>query len=312
MIAGSFHKTGTVLIRAVFAAYNRALPRARRVRVRFETHFDRVPRDDALALPCVVMIRHPMERVCSGVRYHATTTERWANLPQHALGGATYREKTNELLKVSSSAAVAFEMRNSAANTIRAMRDSVLRYGGHENVVFVQLEALYSARGIARSCARICAAVPRLDRGRLRRAMRAALRVPYHRTHPINEHTFPRLFRPEHYALFEALFPADTLRVLGYPDVTARATSRDDNARIRNAHAARRETFGARAAVRGALHKARAVEKRIDEVDRVPPSAAARVRAARAARRIAADAGAHLPASRDAQRRVRAASHLRC
>ena len=71
VIIGSYHKTGSALFRNIWDNYSKDKE------IKFCNNFFRKSEDEIKGTKCVVIIRHPMEIIMSGVRYHQTTGEKW-------------------------------------------------------------------------------------------------------------------------------------------------------------------------------------------------------------------------------------------
>tara|TARA_R110000744_G_scaffold157499_11_gene273344 strand:- start:467 stop:1093 length:627 start_codon:yes stop_codon:yes gene_type:complete len=206
MNIGSYHKTGTHLIKRIFNNYK-------------ETDRDQVFNFywnyylSQSSGKSVIVIRHPMEIIMSGVRYHQVSSEEWLHKPwQSPMGnpsGQSYSEIINGL---SMDKKIIFEMENTAIFTIRRM---LYDFTYRENTLFFQLEELYDESNVRPLSKRI-AKFSGLDENYLEKAIREAMSKKYNATTKVFAHTYKRHFKPVHYELFHKLFPSVTLEVLGY------------------------------------------------------------------------------------------------
>ena len=130
ILAGTFHKTGTVLIGRVFRGIAKALslrfhegPAEGATPGSFEIGFEPRARFAELAgdrpFRAVVCIRDPRDVVISAAHYHCRSTEAWLHAPQEALEGRSYQQHLLSL--PDDEQRYLFELRRSAKRTVRGM-----------------------------------------------------------------------------------------------------------------------------------------------------------------------------------------------
>lgn len=158
MLVGTFHKTGTMLIFAIFRhfarrrGYRLSLPGHRPPPEGWDIFLDAHSEFPEEPLPettrGVVVIRDPRDVIISGALYHAGLQpgppEAWAHVARPQFGGLTYQQKIASL--PDDEAKLAFEMDNMGARTLRMMaRFASLPPG----FIAVRFEELVSDPGMA-------------------------------------------------------------------------------------------------------------------------------------------------------------------
>jgi hypothetical protein len=124
LYVGSYHKTGTRLFKSVWQNYKESLSTVKSdistsdINYSFSNHFNRVSDENIKNNKCVVIIRHPMEIIMSGVRYHQVTREKWCKKKEKKWNNLSYKEKLKTL---NDSEKINFEMRNIAKETINSI-----------------------------------------------------------------------------------------------------------------------------------------------------------------------------------------------
>jgi len=210
VIIGSYHKTGSVLFKAIWDNYSKDKE------IKHCNNFFRISDDEIKGTKCVVIIRHPMEIIMSGVRYHQTTTEKWCNIPDEKYNNKTYKEYLKNL---SEDDKIIFEMDNIAYNTITNIYNDVKNRNFNNNILFIKIEDLYDEKNIPIICEKIQKHLDssiKIDINKLEKSFSKCLKISYHRTNTKNEYTYNKYFNSEHIEYFNKLFPEDTLEVLGY------------------------------------------------------------------------------------------------
>jgi sulfotransferase family protein len=148
ILAGAFHKTGTVLMNKVFRNV------AKNLELKFyhskkkkgdagdwdvafvpRSRFAKVAGDRPWR--AVVCIRDPRDVVISAAHYHCKAPEKWLHRPREEFGGRTYQQAMLDL--PSDEERYLFEMAHSAKKTIRAM---LALETPPENVVVTRMELL--------------------------------------------------------------------------------------------------------------------------------------------------------------------------
>jgi hypothetical protein len=148
IVAGSFHKTGTVLLNRLFRVTCHKLGwqyyhSKKHKGLDADWDIARVPRSQFSALVGdlphrgVVIVRDPRDVIISAAHYHMKARERWLHRPRETLGGKTYQEHINSL--PDNDARYLFEMENSGKKTIRAMLNWA---EPPENITITRLETL--------------------------------------------------------------------------------------------------------------------------------------------------------------------------
>lgn len=156
MLVGTFHKTGTILMRGIMAQVARAcgltfwapgmgkIPENWNVLFHVNSNFERNIR--AARHPTVVVVRDPRDVIISAAHYHCTQAlpgDAWLHVPDPALDGRTYNQHISAL--PDDDERYIFEMNNKSADTIRRM----LRFPRRRpNVMPVKLEDLVADRDL--------------------------------------------------------------------------------------------------------------------------------------------------------------------
>ncbi|BDG70204.1 sulfotransferase domain-containing protein [Roseomonas fluvialis] len=150
MLVGTFHKTGTILMRGITARVAAAcgltywapgmgaIPEDWNLLFHVNSNFGR----EILAArhPTAIVVRDPRDVIISAAHYHCTQAlpgDAWLHVPDAALDGRTYNQHISAL--PNDDERYIFEMENKSADTIRRM----LRFPRHHpNVMVVKLEDL--------------------------------------------------------------------------------------------------------------------------------------------------------------------------
>lgn len=139
IFAGTFHKTGTVLMAGIFRELAKRLdlvfwqpkPFVWKQEAPIEAgfHWDICADGNSRFLSrkdffrgdvrCVLCIRDPRDVVISSAAYHVKAAERWLQVPREEFGGKTYQQAICAI--EDEDERLVFEMDNAAGNTIRRM-----------------------------------------------------------------------------------------------------------------------------------------------------------------------------------------------
>jgi hypothetical protein len=217
-IAGGYHKTGSVLFEEILKKCNEL--HGNKLTYNFSNHFDRVPDKMVHNHRGIVLVRNPYEIICSGMRYHQITNEKWVHV-HRPKWNTTYQK---QLKSLSEENKLLFEMNHCAKDTIHAIYNDMKNRNANNTVLFIQIEELYDKAHLPDVCRRIAHHLNHnnsdpnnnIKCDKLLQAFRQKLKVNFHRTQAVNEYTYPKLFKERHYAEFKALFPEDVLQVFGY------------------------------------------------------------------------------------------------
>mmetsp|Transcript_20264 Transcript_20264/g.68012 ORF Transcript_20264/g.68012 Transcript_20264/m.68012 type:complete len:270 (-) Transcript_20264:167-976(-) len=231
ILLGSFHKTGTHLMRSVITSYNQRCDPARcsggKMLALYSRHMDKELDSDALTTyvedgkgACIVFVRHPMEVIVSGVRYHLGSHEPWLHVSDNfrATGlpgleaNTTYQKALNQL---SPRDRITFEMRGRAVRTINGMLAVARRWLVTGRCVRQQMEDFYSYASLQRAVDKWVRAQPQFNRAILLQAMRAANDVHPNPTAGVRALTYHKTMDARHIAEFNRTWP-DALSLLGY------------------------------------------------------------------------------------------------
>jgi hypothetical protein len=137
MLVGTFHKTGTILIRTIMETLGRRLRRTvwragspATPPAHWDIWFDPNSTFPAPARDrpyrAVVVVRDPRDVIISGAYYHATTErpgDRWVDTPLRKLGGRSYKQHINAL--PDDAARFLFEMSEKGRETIGLMSNYI-------------------------------------------------------------------------------------------------------------------------------------------------------------------------------------------
>ena len=222
LIVGSYHKTGTVLIKHIFKniygkkMYNKTLMGSNLHKFIFRNHFNSVSNEYIKNNKSVIIIRNPYEIICSGMRYHQRTIETWAQTRRKLFNGLSYKQKINSLKNDDEK--LMFEMNNYARNTIKAIYNDIKNRNLNKNIYILKLEDLYDQKNLPKICKEIHKHInnKEISYNKILVAFKTSLNIDFHRTNKKNEYTYPKLFKKIHYDRFNTLFPKDLFKVLGY------------------------------------------------------------------------------------------------
>lgn len=133
MLVGTFHKTGTMLMRGIFMrvarrfGYRVLIPAMRGHMdawdLCLDAHSGFRPEEMTGDFRGIVVIRDPRDVIISGALYHTrldeTSTDRWVHVPMPAYGGMSYQQRLRSL--PSDEARFLFEMDNMGRQTLGRM-----------------------------------------------------------------------------------------------------------------------------------------------------------------------------------------------
>lgn len=212
-IIATFHKAGTVILHQTIRKYcqtkgidflhTRLQPgkNQKHGQIIFEDHFDRLPSRfdlNKIDYRCIVVYRHPMEIIMSGVRYHQVCQEKpvMKKIPEL---GKTYRE---HLCSLSMNDKIFFEMENIGGATIKAI-ETMLDF---PHTKYFKLEDL---RENPRKLAKEICDWLKLDAKVFTICLVDVLNN--HTKHMTNKsgtlYTYQKHFKDKHYDQFNKLFP---------------------------------------------------------------------------------------------------------
>ncbi|MEA2936464.1 MAG: hypothetical protein QOD74_3110 [Variibacter sp.] len=235
LFVGTHHKTGTQLLLRVcrdigaelglkfFEGWQRDLPAD--TDIWFMLH----SRVDATAIPNLRgahLVRHPLNLLCSGYRYHRECTERWCISTEHATGadgirydfeGLTYQQKLNS---VPTQEGIRIEMRGRSYNAIMDMyawdyANPDLRTWQFEEVMSDfdgAMSEILTFLGLPESM---------LDVARRHDVKRMSLATRDQNAHVTDKDgtlSWERYFTPELLEEFRAMYPPDLFARLGYAE----------------------------------------------------------------------------------------------
>lgn len=228
IVVATHHKTGTVLMNEIFGQvcrikgwkffYGRQEDLPEDADLFFQDH----SRIDPEALPAgfkgIHVIRHPMEVVVSGYRYHHKTCETWCS----GIERVRFGEMTHQgyLKTLSQSEGITFEMVETGYRTINEMYD-----WDYEDDRFLNLH-LEAFAECYEDTLRQAFAFLGFEEDAIRMFLAAAKaynKRGSNHAHITNKtevlHTYEDYFEPYHYTLFQLLFPDDLFERLGYEKV---------------------------------------------------------------------------------------------
>tara|TARA_B100000524_G_scaffold316257_1_gene194735 strand:+ start:38 stop:676 length:639 start_codon:yes stop_codon:yes gene_type:complete len=212
MIAASYHKTGTILLKNIFMD----IYKNSQSKYTFSYWFWKIKNEQIKKNKCVVIIRHPYEIICSGMRYHQVAKEPWLDVPNIKYDNMSYKDKLKSMDNVDDK--ILFEMNHTAYDTINYMYNDIKNRNFNNNIYLLKLEDLYDINNLPKICSDICRIIndKTITYDIIYKAFVKNLKRNFHRTNQENSHTFPQLFKDIHYDEFNKLFPKDTMEVIGY------------------------------------------------------------------------------------------------
>ncbi len=215
-LVGSYHKTGTVLIKNIFRNLNFLLNNT--LQYKFKDHFNYFSDNEVKHTKSVIIIRNPYEIVCSGMRYHLVSEETWLHQQKPKFSGATYSQYINALKTEDDK--LTFELNNCGKKTINSIYNDIKNRNPNKNIYIIRLEDLYDINNLPRICTELAIHLGMGTKyyNSIMRAFIATLKVNHHRTHSKNELTYKKLFKEQHYKEFKKLLPYDVMNVLGYDE----------------------------------------------------------------------------------------------
>ena len=228
------HKTGTVLVNAIFNIINRELyfnSAAQELSNKnfdlnsVDTYFsydDRIIQELPLSYKGIRLIRNPYERIVSGFRYHKSGKEDWTKNPMDFLPNKiSYYTHLN---KVSQDEGLCYEMMNSAYRTIYGMYNFnnedknflTLKLEDfmqdHETTTLKMLDFLEFSE---KEKSIVIPEIFKLNKKKL--LLSSENKISSHFTNNSNEvYTYHNYLKPLHYELFNTIFPSDVFKKLGY------------------------------------------------------------------------------------------------
>ncbi len=228
VLVGTFHKTGTSLMRKVFreVAKKHALRFWRRSKDREPDAWDICFDDHSSFLEagllgkrsrCVISIRDPRDIVISAARYHVWAREPWLDVPRRIYNGRSYREAIASL--PTERERFIFEMDNSSGGTIKRMLaidqadERILVVRLDDLIVdrdYVQFGRIFRFLGFSEEVVPSCLAVAR----------RHSLFDKKFKSNDHVQHTTPALWRTEFDDDLNAEFASrfgSAIEQLGYP-----------------------------------------------------------------------------------------------
>jgi hypothetical protein len=212
MIIGSYHKTGTLLFKSIWEDYSKKTKQ----KYKFYDHFNDVSDKLINNTKCIVIIRHPLEIIMSGVRYHQITHEKWCNIKNEKYNGVTYKEYIKNL---NNDDKITFEMNNCTKTTIDNIYNDMKYRNINNNILFIRLEDLYDKNNIPFLCEKIkthCSETYDIDNIKLTDSFFKCLQKSYHRTNKNNNYTYKSSFKEKHITYFKKIFPSDIFEIMGY------------------------------------------------------------------------------------------------
>jgi hypothetical protein len=216
IIIGSWHKTGTVLLSTIFEI----LHKLENKQFTYKTYinFSQCTDEEIKHNKCIVVIRHPYEIICSGVRYHEHSKEKWLHEKQTCYNNKSYQEMIQSL---DTDNKILFEMKQCARNNIFNIYNDMKNRNNNNNILFVPLEDLTDPAKMAEICDKIIRHISSetyvFTYDNIMRAIQTSMHLNKdHRTNTDNTITYRNYFKDEHYIEFKKIFPEDLFTTIGY------------------------------------------------------------------------------------------------
>jgi hypothetical protein len=206
LIWGSYYLSTSGLFERVWSQ----ICKANDFKCMYSFEFDEVSVNDRFQHKCVVMVRHPYERIMTGMRYHSETTEQNGTADQ-MFNGSSYQEVLKGLETTEEK--IQFEMHHSGKTTINAMyRDMKINM---TDSLFVHFEDVGCEEGRKRMAGQIAAHLS-LNALAVEGVLNDIWTTDPHRMIENASWTFPSYFTARNYADAKRMFPSDLLETLGY------------------------------------------------------------------------------------------------
>ena len=128
-IAGGYHKTGSVLFEQILKLCNEL--HNNKLKYKFSNHFNNIPDRVVQNNRGIVLVRNPYEIICSGMRYHQITDEKWVHVRNEKFNGMTYQK---HLKSLDDENKLMFEMNEKAKNTIHDIYNDMKNRNYNNNI----------------------------------------------------------------------------------------------------------------------------------------------------------------------------------
>jgi len=206
-ILGSYHRTGTKFIKAVFNEL-------KELKYKFIDHFDRILDDEIKNNKCLVIIRHPYEIIMSGVRAHQLDNQKWLLESQERFNYNSYREM---MISKTLDNKIIFELENEGGLTLKSIYNDIKNRNFNNNILFIKLENFYTSNNLDEISKKIISHLNlKIENEKLVYAFKKHINKKYNMTNKSNSYTFEDNFKRNHYKLCSKILPPDILEVIGY------------------------------------------------------------------------------------------------
>jgi len=216
IILGSYHKTGTVLIATIFEILHKLEKKL--FQYKMYHHFNECKDEEISNNKSIVVIRHPYEIICSCVRYHENSSEKWLHIKQSCYNDKTYQEMIQSL---DNDEKILFEMNQSAKNSINNIYNDMKNRNLKNTILFIKIEDLTDTTKISEICNKIMNhfsnEIDSFTYENLIIAIQTAMNLnESHRTNTDNNKTYLNYFKDKHFEEFKKIFPEDLFATIGY------------------------------------------------------------------------------------------------
>jgi uncharacterized protein YjgD (DUF1641 family) len=203
-IIGSYHKTGTCLIKSIFEKYCEETG----YEIQFTNNFHSLKQEDLKERKSLSIIRHPYEIIMSGTRYHLSGKEDW--LHKKSKNKKSYFENITSLKSLEEQ--INYEASNVGKKTILAIYEDIKN---KKNTLFVKLENFWANESIENLSKKISQHM-NLDNEILSKIMKKLGSKKINFTNSNFNYTWEKHMTKNNLEYIKKILPADVFSILGY------------------------------------------------------------------------------------------------
>ena len=203
-IVGSYHKTGTCLIKEIFQIYSKQA----KEKVKFTNNFHSIKLKDLENRKSLAVIRHPYEIILSGVRYHSTGKEDW--LHKKTKNKKSYFENLQSLESLEEK--INFEANHIAKSTIWAIYEDVIN---KKETLFIKIENFWTNEERKKNAIKMANHLELNSKILIPIILETGSKKTNF-TNPNFSYTWPNCMTDENIKFINEILPKDVFEVLGY------------------------------------------------------------------------------------------------
>jgi len=203
-IVGSYHKTGTCLIKGIFEKYCEETG----CEIQFTNNFHSLKQEDLKERKSLSIIRHPYEIIMSGARYHLSGKENW--LHKKSKNKKSYFENITSLKSLEEQ--INYEANNVGKKTILSIYEDIKI---KRDTLFIKLENFWATESIENLSKKISQHM-NLDNEILSKIMKKLGSKKINFTNSNFNYTWEKHMTKNNLEYINKILPADVLSILGY------------------------------------------------------------------------------------------------